>query len=644
MSETSIIITGQTGQAQGAMNSLGSSIDGVSGKLLGVKNLAGSLAGVLSIGAFASFVKGTVNGIDALNDMADATGASIENLSALELMAGRTGTSFDTVGSALVKFNQTLQSATPGSAAEQSLKQIGLSVTELKRLDPAEALRVTAVALNGFADDGDKARLVQELFGKSVREVAPLLKDLAEQGKLVGPVTKQMADEADKFNKNLAELETNLKNVGRAMTADLVTGINKAAQAFKESGLLAGLQTLLTGDDEYKNNKRLVELTNELLYAENALSKSRARDAEFGDKSLATVAAEKRLAAIKAELATVQSMRQVLEGGATGGAPAAAGGGGTPDKPSVGPGIDIEAQKKAAAEAKKTSDQWIADWTAYANAVLEEGDRIDAAERANLEKANAREAEKLQKVVDGFNQRTAAMAELVAQQDLTEEERILYKRDQELLRLEEERRIMEEHGAWTVETEAKYANARYNAQAQANKAFVDLEKQKEDQKRQTLVSSLGMISSLMSNNNIELFRIGQAAAIANATIATYEGAMKAIGQLGVWGIPVAAGIVVAGMAQVANIASTKIGGGTASPVNATFSGGSVQTGTDVTRVTDTAAAPNAGAAAARQQISINFNGSGRYSREEIVDGLLPALESALADGAGSANVSVAFSS
>ena len=638
--ETAIVITAQTGQAEAGLRGLAGSVEGVSGKLTGMKNLAGSLAGVLSIGAFAGFVRSTVNGIDALNDMADATGASIENLSALELMAGRTGTSFDTVGAALVKFNQTLQAATPGSAAEQSLKAIGLNVADLKRLDPAEALRQTAVALSGFADDGNKARLVQDLFGKSVREVAPLLKDLAEQGKLVGPVTQAMADEADKFNKNLAVLETNLKNVGRALVTDLVTGINKAAAAFKESGLIAGIQTLLTGDDEYKNNKRLVELTNELLRAENALSASRSRDAQFGDKSLATVAAEKRLAAIKAELQTVQSMRQVLEGGATGGA-AAAGGGTGPDKPSVGPGVDTEAQKKRAAEAEKASKQWIDGWVKYADAVLEEGERIDAAERANLEKANARETEKLNKVMEGFNTRTAALAEAVALQDLTEEERILYKRDQEFMRLEEEKRIMQEHGAWTVATEAQYTQARFNAQAQASKAFVMLEKQTAMQKQQVLVGALSTISSLMSSSNRTLFNIGKVSAIANATISTYEGAAKAFSYGPILGPVLAAGVIIAGLAQVRNIASTQLGGGTPSPVNATFSGGSVATGSDAAPITSTNAAPGAAVAASRQQVSLTFQGSGRYTYQEVVDGIGPLLKEAADNGALDLNVGFA---
>jgi hypothetical protein len=195
--------------------------------------LAGFAAG-LSIGALTTFIKGVNDSVDALNDVADATGASIENISALQEVALRTGTSMDTVSTALVKFNQVLNAADPDSKAAKALEQIGLNAEELKRIDPAEALRLTAVALSKFADDGDKARLVQELFGKSVKDVAPLLKDLAEQGELVATVTAQQALEAEKFNKELFKLQATAAGLARTFTNDLVTGLNGLIDKFRE--------------------------------------------------------------------------------------------------------------------------------------------------------------------------------------------------------------------------------------------------------------------------------------------------------------------------------------------------------------------------------------------------------------------------
>lgn len=189
----------------------------------------------LSVRALADFTKATFGAVDALNDAADATGASIENISALEDVARLTGTSLDTVSTTLVKFNQVIKEADPTKGAGAALKAIGLSVVELKALDPAEAVRRVAVALNGFADDGTKARIVQELFGKSVKEAAPFLKDLAEQTKLVGSTSAAQAAEVEKFNKEIFKLQTAVTDLGRDFVKALVPALNSTIDLWRKN-------------------------------------------------------------------------------------------------------------------------------------------------------------------------------------------------------------------------------------------------------------------------------------------------------------------------------------------------------------------------------------------------------------------------
>lgn len=223
-------------------------------------SLAGAMASIgagLSVGALVAFVKSTNDAVDALNDIKDATGASIENISALEDVAARTGTSMDTVTNALVKFNGALKDAKPGSGAEQAIRALGLSVADLKNLDPAEALLETAKALNTFEDDANKARLVQELFGKSLKDVAPLLKDLADQGKLVATVTTQQAEEAEKFNKELFNLQKNVSDASRSLVGPLVSSLNEVIAKFKEARA-AGDSMLGAAWDRYWDNVRAV--------------------------------------------------------------------------------------------------------------------------------------------------------------------------------------------------------------------------------------------------------------------------------------------------------------------------------------------------------------------------------------------------
>lgn len=191
-----------------------------------LRGVGAALVAGLSVGAISAWTRATVNALDAFNDVADATGASIESLSRLEAVALRTGGSFDTVAGALVKLNQQLAAAKPDNEAGIALKIIGLEAEALRRIDPADALREVAVALAQFESDGNKARVVQELFGKSIREVAPLLNDLAEAGDISATVTAKQVAEAEKFNKQLAQLSANLTQTARSVTSDFLPAIN----------------------------------------------------------------------------------------------------------------------------------------------------------------------------------------------------------------------------------------------------------------------------------------------------------------------------------------------------------------------------------------------------------------------------------
>lgn len=201
--------------------------------------MGAAFSGVAVAGVY--MAKQLIDGIDALNDVADATGSTVEKISALEDVAARTGTSMDTVSSALVKFNQSLGKADGKDDVSRALKAIGLEASALKQMDPADALLATATALSKFADDGDKARLVQELFGKSVAEVAPLLKDLADKGELVATVTTEQAKQAEAFNQQLAGMQKNVSDVGRSIMSDLLPSLAAWSSVLKEGGILAFL-------------------------------------------------------------------------------------------------------------------------------------------------------------------------------------------------------------------------------------------------------------------------------------------------------------------------------------------------------------------------------------------------------------------
>jgi len=187
----------------------------------------GAITAAFSVSVITRWVSATVDGLDALNDLSDATGASVENLSALESIAGRTGTSMDTAGDAVIKLNKALADAKPDNDIGAAFKALNLDIAELKRLDPVQAFQRVAIALSGFADDANKARLTQELFGKSLKDVAPLLKDVAEAGTLQAKVTAEQAAEAEKFNKSIFQVQKNLQDLSRTIAGPLLQATNQ---------------------------------------------------------------------------------------------------------------------------------------------------------------------------------------------------------------------------------------------------------------------------------------------------------------------------------------------------------------------------------------------------------------------------------
>lgn len=191
--------------------------------------IANSQIAAISVAAGAAglAIRSLANDLDAFNDSADATGDSVENISGLEQVALRTGGNLDLVTSSLVKLNAALASAKRDSPAAQALQAIGLSADRLRQMAPSDALAAIATALQGYENNANKARIVQELFGKSLREVAPFLNDLAEAGTRVATVTGEQAKQAEAFNKQLFAMQANATNTGRSIAGVLLPAVNR---------------------------------------------------------------------------------------------------------------------------------------------------------------------------------------------------------------------------------------------------------------------------------------------------------------------------------------------------------------------------------------------------------------------------------
>jgi hypothetical protein len=120
----------------------------------------------------------------------------------------------------------------------------------LSKLDPSQALLSVSKALNGFADGPEKGRLVLELLGKSTRETASFMKDLAEAGTISATVFTKQSGEAEKFNKQLFNLQKNSTDAARSLLNELLPSVNNVFEAYKKFGGVGGIAGAILGQDD----------------------------------------------------------------------------------------------------------------------------------------------------------------------------------------------------------------------------------------------------------------------------------------------------------------------------------------------------------------------------------------------------------
>lgn len=207
-------------------------LTGAASRLAGVLGAGGAIG----VGGFGLALRKLSDDISELNDASAATGSTVENISRLDVILRRNGGNLEVVSKALVKLNQALSDPNPDSRAAQALRGIGLEVAELKRQDPAAAFETIATRLDGFADNGEKARLVMAVFGEDVRTLGATLKDVAAAGDVNANVTARQASEAAKFSKAIQRLEADLTDAGRGMALYFLPAINELFDTLKGNG------------------------------------------------------------------------------------------------------------------------------------------------------------------------------------------------------------------------------------------------------------------------------------------------------------------------------------------------------------------------------------------------------------------------
>lgn len=218
-------------------------LSGIAGNLPGSSVLTAGLSGgtiaavtagaTAGAAAFALAARQALNYADSLTKLSDKTGIGTESLQRLEAIASASGNTLDDVAKAVNVFQKNIAGGDVG--ASQAIREIGLSIANLKALSPDEQFIAIAHGIQSIKDPAEQTRVAMELFGKSGAELLPSLKSNVDALKDSTTVMSAESVQAlDDFGDGLSRVATNATHffgeiAGKAISAtSAVLGLVKA--------------------------------------------------------------------------------------------------------------------------------------------------------------------------------------------------------------------------------------------------------------------------------------------------------------------------------------------------------------------------------------------------------------------------------
>lgn len=315
--------------------------------------IALSAAATVAAGGMIALVVSSINAADHLNDLSKSTGLGVEDLSGLALAASKSGSDLDGVAESIGKLSQNI------GKNGAKFRELGITAK-----DPLEAFKQLADVFVSIKDPQLKAALASEALGKSWKTAAPLLAeggknigDMVAKGKALSGVTQEMADNADHFNDNLAELKTITTGIGTKLASEMLLPLiditTAIKEAYTESGKLAAvwvgmgaLGSFLFTDEFASAKVKIKGLQGELEPLQASLDQLKKNPGGpgfldgyfFGDKG-----------ELEAKINNIKAQISSLDGSSK------------PKKPGVPTMAEAAAQAKAEADAKKSAEKFLAD-------------------------------------------------------------------------------------------------------------------------------------------------------------------------------------------------------------------------------------------------------------------------------------------
>lgn len=203
-----------------------------------INNILGTIGVGLSVDMFASMIKGVVDAGDRLNDLRKISSLTVEELGGLGKAAKLNGSNLEDVAKAIGIMN--------GNVAKGSDAFARLSIsTKTASGDFRQSRDILLDVADRFStmrDGVQKAAIAQEIFGKSGRELIPLLNEgrQAIEGQMEayaqsGSMTTRLAEQSDQFNDILTVLNENVTATKNNFVSGLLPALIDIGNAFTQA-------------------------------------------------------------------------------------------------------------------------------------------------------------------------------------------------------------------------------------------------------------------------------------------------------------------------------------------------------------------------------------------------------------------------
>ena len=211
----------------------------VGGAVNSINQVLGTIGVGLSFAGIASLVKGVVDVGDKLNDLSKITGLTVAELGGLGKAAKLNGTDLDSVAKAIGLMSKNMYA---GSA---SFATLGIATKDASgQLRNANQVFLdVADKFSSIEDGAAKSALAAQLFGKSGRDLIPMLNEgrsaiegnIESYAKYSG-MTQQTAQASDQFNDTLAELQGRVTAIKTSFVGALLPTLNTIGAAMLSTG------------------------------------------------------------------------------------------------------------------------------------------------------------------------------------------------------------------------------------------------------------------------------------------------------------------------------------------------------------------------------------------------------------------------